>query len=145
MINVNFTLLVQLANFLILLVVLNFLLFRPILKVLDDREKLVRESAELKERLGTLAQENIQEYESKLHTAKQESMAMRSGHRSEAMALFREAVQNTKIENVGELDKARAALAAEAESSRKVLKAEAEGLAGRIASKLMGRAVGGGS
>ncbi len=56
MISVNFTLLVQLANFLILLVILNFLLFKPILRVLDEREALVKESADLKERLGGLAE-----------------------------------------------------------------------------------------
>ena len=79
MISINFTLVIQLVNFLILLVILNFLLFRPILKVLDDREKLVKDSSELKERLSTLADENISEYESKLHSAKQESMPVTCG------------------------------------------------------------------
>ena len=54
MININYTLLIQLANFLILMVILNFLLFRPILRVLDERERLVKESTEIKERLKEL-------------------------------------------------------------------------------------------
>ena len=143
MIIINFTLVIQLVNFLILLVILNFLLFRPILKVMDDREKLVKDSSELKERLGTLADENISEYESKLHSAKQESMTIRAGGRTEAMTQFRQIVQETKADNVQELEKARDALKEEAERSRKVLQSEAENLAVQVASKLVGRSVGG--
>ena len=143
MISINFTLVVQLVNFLILLVLLNYLLFRPILKVLDDREKLVKDSSELKERLGALAEENMSEYESKLHSAKQESMAIRAGGRSESLVQFRQIVQETKSENVQELEKARGVLKEEAERSRKVLQSESENLAVQIASKLVGRSVGG--
>jgi F-type H+-transporting ATPase subunit b len=143
LISINFTLVIQLVNFLILLVILNFLLFRPILKVLDDRAKLVKDSSELKERLGTLADENISEYESKLHSAKQESMTIRAGGRNESLAQFRQIVQDTKADNVQELEKARGTLKEEAERSRKVLQSEAENLAVQIASKLVGRSVGG--
>jgi len=143
LISINFTLLVQLVNFLILLVVLNFLLFRPILKILDEREKLVKDSTELEERAGLLADENISEYESKLHSAKQESMSIRASGRNEALAQLRRTVQQTKAGNVQELDKARDALKEEAERSRKILKPEAENLAVQIASKLMGRSAGG--
>lgn len=143
MISVNFTLVVQLVNFLVLLVVLNFLLFKPILKVLDDREKLVKDSSELKERLSTLADENISEYESKLHSAKQESMSIRAAGRSEALAQFRQTVQETKADNVQELEKARESLTEEAERSRKALQSETESLAVQVASKLVGRPIGG--
>jgi F-type H+-transporting ATPase subunit b len=143
LISINFTLLVQLVNFLVLLVILNFLLFKPILKVLDDRAKLLKDSAELKERLGTLADENISEYESKLHSAKQESMLIRADGRTEALAQLRQIVQETKANNVQELDKAREALKEEAERSRKILQSETENLAEQIATKLVGRYVGG--
>lgn len=143
MISVNFTLVVQLVNFLVLLVVLNFLLFRPILKVLDDREKLVKDSSELQERLGRLAEENISEYESKLHNAKQESMSIRAAGRTEAMIQMRQIVQETKADNVKELEQARDKLKEEAERSRKILQSEAESLAVQVATKLVGRPVGG--
>lgn len=143
MISINFTLLVQLVNFLILLVILNFLLFKPILKILDDREKLVKDSAELKERLGTLADENISEYESKLHSAKQKSMSIRVDSRNEALAQLRQTIQQTKADNVQELEKAREVLKDETDRSRKILQSETENLAVQVASKLMGRSVGG--
>jgi len=59
------------------------------------------------------------------------------------LAQLRRTVQQTKAGNVQELDKARDALKEEAERSRKILKPEAENLAVQIASKLMGRSVGG--
>lgn len=143
MIDVNFTLLVQLANFLILLVVLNKLLFKPVLKVLDEREKLVTESAELKERLGRLADESNQEYETRMLTAKQEAMSIRGEQRSEAMAGFRLVINEAKEAGMAELEKARAKLAAQVDESRKDLGDQAAGLAAGIAGKLMGRSLGG--
>jgi F0F1-type ATP synthase membrane subunit b/b' len=57
------------------LVILNFLLFRPVLRILDERERVVRESAELKENLGKLTGQSMEEYERKLLSAKQEAQA----------------------------------------------------------------------
>lgn len=139
MITINFTLLVQLANFLILLVVLNFLLFKPVLKILDEREKVVKESAELKEKLGELTEKNIEEYESKLLNAKQEAMGIRAAERSEALAGFKRTIQDAKLAGTEELEAARSQIATQAENSRKTLMDDARTLAGGIAETLVGR------
>ena len=139
MITVNFTLLVQLANFLILLVILNYLLFKPVLRVLDEREKLVTESAEMKEKLGQLTAENIEEYERKLLSAKQEAMGIRAAERTAAMASFRETVQKARDLGAQELEEARLEIASEAQRSRETLMTEAQELAGGIAVRLVGR------
>ncbi len=139
MITINFTLLVQLANFLILLVVLNFLLFKPVLKILDEREKVVKESAELKEKLGELTEKNIEEYESKLLNAKQEAMGIRAAERSEALAGFKRTIQDAKLAGNEELEVARSQIATQAENSRKTLMDNARTLAGGIAETLVGR------
>ena len=143
MIEVNFTLLVQLANFLILMVILNVLLFKPVLKVLDERNKLVTESGELKERLGKLADENIAEYEQKLHDGKQEAMGIRNEGRTEAMGEFRQRLQQARAEGEQELEKARQGIAVQTEESRQALMGDAANIASGIASKLMGRSLGG--
>ncbi|MGD8352910.1 MAG: ATP synthase F0 subunit B [Pseudomonadota bacterium] len=139
MIQVNFTLLVQLANFLILLVILNYLLFKPVLKILDERERVIRESAEIKENLGELTAKNIEEYESKLLAGKQEAMAIRASERTEAMAGFRKTIQDAKLAGAQDLDAARKEIEAQAEDSRDALMSEAKALAADIAANLMGR------
>jgi len=139
LISVNFTLLVQLANFLILLVILNYLLFKPILRVLDEREKLVSESAELKEKLGQLTSESIEEYESKLLAAKQEAMGIRAAERAAAMTGFRQTIQEARVTGTEELEKARQEIASQAEKSREALLTEAHTLADGIAVRLVGR------
>lgn len=141
MITINFTLLVQLANFLILLVVLNFLLFKPVLRVLDERERLVKESTEIKERLTTLADEGVARYEKQLMDAKQQAMGIRTSVRSEVMAEFRNQVLVAKESSLQELDEARKKITAEAESTRKVLLDDAKVIAQEIAGKLMGRSL----
>jgi len=139
LISVNFTLLVQLANFLILLVILNFLLFKPVLRILDERERVVKESTELKEKFGQLAQESIGEYEGRILAAKQEAMEIRASGRSKAMSAFRKMVQEAKQKGAEDLDAARKKIAAQADSNRKNLMVEAEALAGDIAATMMGR------
>lgn len=139
MITVNFTLLVQLANFLILLVILNFLLFKPVLRILDERERVIRESAEMKENLGQLTAKSIDEYESKLLAAKQEAMGIRASERTEAMVGFRKTIQDAKLAGVKELEAARKEIASQVEASRKTLLTDASELAGEIAANLVGR------
>jgi F-type H+-transporting ATPase subunit b len=131
--------LVQLANFLILLVILNFLLFKPILRILDEREALVNESAELKSRLGGLADENIDEYESKLYSAKQEAMGIRATLRNESLTEYRRVLQAARDESAVELEATRQKITDQAEVSRKALQGEANSLAQRIFAKLVGR------
>jgi F-type H+-transporting ATPase subunit b len=131
--------LVQLANFLILLVILNYLLFKPILRVLDEREALVKESADLKKRLGGLAEENIEEYEARLYSAKQEAMGIRTTRRSAALGEYRKILQEARDHGAVELEGARKKIAEQAETSRQALQGEAGSLAQGIAAKLMGR------
>jgi F-type H+-transporting ATPase subunit b len=139
LISVNFTLLVQLANFLILLVILNFLLFKPVLRILDEREALVNESAELKKRLGGLADENIQEYESRLYSAKQEAMGIRATLRNESMTEYRKVLQAARDDSAVELEATRQKITDQAEVSRKALQGEVNSLAQGIFAKLVGR------
>jgi F-type H+-transporting ATPase subunit b len=131
--------LVQLANFLILLVILNFLLFKPVLRILDEREALVNESAELKKRLGGLADENIQEYESRLYSAKQEAMGIRATLRNESMTEYRKVLQAARDESAVELEATRQKITDQAEVSRKALQGEVNSLAQGIFAKLVGR------
>jgi F-type H+-transporting ATPase subunit b len=131
--------LVQLANFLILLVILNFLLFKPVLRVLDEREALVNESAELKTRLGGLADENIDEYESRLYSANQEAMGIRATLRNESLTEYRRVLQAARDESAVELEATRKKITDQAEVSRKALQGEANSLAQRIFAKLVGR------
>jgi F-type H+-transporting ATPase subunit b len=139
LISVNFTLLVQLANFLILLVILNFLLFKPVLRILDEREALVNESAELKKRLGGLADENIQEYESRLYSAKQEAMGIRATLRNESMTEYRKVLQAARDDSAVELEATRQKITDQAEVTRKALQGEVSSLAQGIFAKLVGR------
>jgi F-type H+-transporting ATPase subunit b len=121
------------------LVILNFLLFKPVLRILDEREALVNESAELKSRLGGLADENIDEYESKLYSAKQEAMGIRATLRNEAMTEYRKTLQAARDESAVELEATRKKITDQAEVSRKALQGEANSLAQGIFAKLVGR------
>ena len=93
----------------------------------------------MKEKLGQLTTENIEKYESKLLNAKQEAMSIRAAGRADAMAGFREAVQEARAAGDQELEKARQEVASEAERSRETLMAETRELADGITARLVGR------
>ena len=143
MINVNFTLLVQLANFLILMVILNYLLFKPILRVIDERNRLIGDASEIKERLGQLADESIGKYERKILTAKQEAMRIRGVARSEGLGQYRQKVEEAREAGHEQVEGARKELVKEAVAVRETLMADTGTLASAIAARLLGRKVGG--
>jgi len=144
LINVSpITLGIQLFLFLALVVLLNFLLFQPILRVLDRRDKVLREQNALREEFTRLAEEKAKSYEDRIHSSHQEAMSLRGEARSKAAAALRALVQKARDENLAELEKTRKGLAAGADSARAGMKAQVEGLARELSASLLGRAAGG--
>ena len=84
MIEINFTLLIQAANFLLLIFLLNVVLYKPILKILEEREhRIDGQQAEAK-KITDDSQALIDEYNRKLHEAKIEAMNAKNAARSQA-------------------------------------------------------------
>ncbi len=44
MIDLNYTMLIQMVNFLVLIFILNLLLYKPITKIIDERNKKIEDS-----------------------------------------------------------------------------------------------------
>lgn len=144
MINVSpITLGIQLFIFLALVVLLNFFLFQPILRVLERREKVLREQNALKEQFTRLAEEKAKAYEDRIHASRLEAMAVRGEARSKGAAALRAMVQKSRDENLAEVDKARKSLAAGADQARAAMKSQVESLAGELSRSLLGARAGG--
>ncbi len=63
MIDINYTLFIQMANFLIFLVLMNFVLYRPIRRVVAERNRLISEKQGEIELLETQARASLLEYD----------------------------------------------------------------------------------
>jgi F-type H+-transporting ATPase subunit b len=141
MIDINISLLYQLANFIVLLIALDIILFKPIRQVIQEREQGISSSLgdarTAQERMQVL----LEQYNASLADAKQKATATFNGIYQQGLDSQRDMISAERTKAGEMLDKARAEVAASAASARADLKKEAERLSQEITSKLLGRAV----
>ncbi len=141
MIDINVSLFYQLANFIVLLIALNFILFKPIRQIMQEREQGISSSfgdaKTAQERMQTL----LEQYNSSLAEAKLKSAATFNALYQQGLDAQRDMIAAERAKAGEMLDKARADVAASANTARAELKQEAERLSQEITSKLLGRAV----
>jgi F-type H+-transporting ATPase subunit b len=141
MIDINVSLLYQLANFIVLLIALNFILFKPIRQVIQEREQGISSSLGDAKAAQERMQNLLEQYNASLADAKQKATAAFNGIYQQGLDSQRDMISAERTKAGEMLDKARAEVAASAESARADLKKEAERLSQEITSKLLGRAV----
>ncbi|HUJ19615.1 MAG TPA: ATP synthase F0 subunit B [Nitrospirota bacterium] len=141
MIDINVSVLYQLANFIVLLIVLNYILFRPIRQVMLDREQGISSALGEAKSAQDRMQNLLEQYNASLAEAKQKAAATFNAIYQQGLDAQRDMIAAERTKAGEMLDKARADVAAAAESARGELKREAERLSQEITSKLLGRAV----
>jgi F-type H+-transporting ATPase subunit b len=141
MIDINVSVLYQLANFIVLLIVLNYILFRPIRQIMLDREQGISSALGEAKSAQDRMQNLLEQYNASLAEAKQKAAATFNSIYQQGLDAQRDMIAAERTKAGEMLDKARADVAAAAESARGELKREAERLSQEIASKLIGRAV----
>ena len=115
------TLLAQIAAFVILLVILYIFAYKPVLKMLDERARKIKESIDEVQKVKDQASQTEEEFKKKMESASKEgqeviSKAMRTGEearkraqeeaKQEAQALVEKArveIQRERSETIGEL------------------------------------------
>ena len=141
MVDINITLVIQLANFLILLVALHFILFRPILRTMEEREQGISSALGDARSAQERVQKRMEEYNTLLADAKQKAAAAFTAIYQEGLDAQRDMIAAER-DKAGELlDKARADIKAAADAARADLKQETERLSQDITVKLLGRAL----
>ncbi len=141
MIDINVSLLIQLANFIVLFIVLNAILFKPIRQVMQERELGISsafgDAKTAQERMQNL----LGEYNASLAEAKQKAMTAYNSLYQQGLDAQRDMVAAERTKAGDMLDKARAEIVTASSAARGDLKKEAERLSQDITAKLLGRAV----
>jgi F-type H+-transporting ATPase subunit b len=141
LIEVNFTLLIQIFNFFLLMFVLNKLLYKPVLKVLEERDKRVAGGQEEARKLVENGQEIFSSYNQKLHNAKIDAIAVKNATRNQAVeeanAIIDEARKKAEV-IVADVQKE---MAEEIARVKKELEPELGIMASTIAQQILGRKV----
>lgn len=138
------SLLIIFVLFILFVVVMNYILFKPISKVLDERESLTSGAAAEARAAARQYQTRLANYEDAIRQARAESYRKLEQQRAAALEERRKLLENAKADADAEIVKAKTQIAAEATTARTSLETEARQIAEQISRTVLGRAVGGG-
>lgn len=124
---------------LVLVGVLNSLLFKPLLKVMHEREAASASARALAAKAAADAAAALQQYEQRTAAARAEVNREMDEVRRVAEAKRTELVAATRAEAQAQLDDARASLAADTAAARARLEADAEVLGATVVERILGR------
>ena len=141
MIEIDMTMPIQIANILILIVIMNIVLYRPVRKILEERQKKIASLNKDVETFDRNARLRLEDFDQKINEARNKAKAEFDGLRSAAQASgaeivgkIRKEVEAAKAEQLKEIESQFAA-------AQKELQGQVESFAGDMASKVLGRAV----
>jgi F-type H+-transporting ATPase subunit b len=140
-IDINIAFVVQIVNILLLMVILNFFLYRPIRKVLSERNAELAGAREKTAAVDNEVQEKMALYESRLREVKSkasdEKGAMLKVARQEEAAILDKA----RGEATDSLNAIKNKVAKEGADARLMLKEQALSLSREISEKVLGRSL----
>jgi F-type H+-transporting ATPase subunit b len=124
---------------LLLTVVLDRLLFKPLLRVMAERQRAITSARELAERSANEARLAVAEFDRKTSEARAELYKQMDEMRRTALDERAAILSRTRAEAEAEIAAASARLQEEAEDARRRLSADAEVLGGAVAERILGR------
>jgi F-type H+-transporting ATPase subunit b len=124
---------------LLLTAVLNRLLFKPVLRVIAERERAVASARELADRSAIQARAAAAEFERQTREARAELYRQMDEMRRAATNTRVQILAETRAEAEAEVTAASAQLKAQADEARRTLEAEADALGVQVAERILGR------
>ncbi|MBN1635179.1 MAG: ATP synthase F0 subunit B [Deltaproteobacteria bacterium] len=141
MIELNWTFVVQIINFLILMFILNKILYKPILKVLDERDAEIVGGQQKNKQMIEDAEKLLKEYSERMQVAKLDALSVKNSAHKEAVeqanVIIRESRENAE-EIIFQVSRE---MEQEIEKAKKDLEPELGSMAETIAQQLLGRKV----
>lgn len=141
MINLDLAFVIQLINFLILVLILNMFLFKPIRKVLADRNGELSAAKAKAEAVDKGVQEKMAEYESRLRDVKGVAGNERTTLIKEAQAEEAAVLEKARKEAAESLAAIKERIAREAADAKALLQEQARTLSLEICEKVLGRSL----
>ena len=123
----------------LLAIVLDHVLFKPLLRVMRERETAVKSAMQAAEAAAAKARDASAEFDANVTAARADLYKQMDERRKAAESYRRELLAGTKADVDAQLASAKAELEVQAAKARATLEAEAEELGKDIATKVLGR------
>jgi len=144
-INPDGSLVFVLILFLLFVFVMNRLLFRPVSRILDQRQTLTTGAANEARAAARRYENKLGEYEATIRQARAESYKKLEEGRAAALEQRRQVVEEAKQKTAEEIARAKAEIERQATQARATLEIESRQIAENISRTILGRTVGGGA
>ncbi len=141
MVELNYTVWIQMANFLLLIFILNFLLYKPVLKIIEKRNKKIEESNEEVMSLDETIERKISEYEEKIRQARAAAAAQRDEIEEEGTEQGEVITGKVRDEISKKMEAFKVNMQKEVDEAMDVLRDQTRTIAGEISEKVLGRGI----
>ncbi|SNB47556.1 ATP synthase F0 subunit B [Geobacter sp. DSM 9736] len=141
MINLDLTFVIQLINFLVLMLVLNIFLYKPLRKVLSEREKEISGARQRAAGVDSDVQEKVALYEARLREVKLQAHERRGAMLKEAQAEEAATLEKARKEASDTIGAIKGKVAQEAADAKNLLREQARSLSLEICEKVLGRSL----
>ena len=141
MIEVNFTLIIQMINFFLLIFILNKILYKPILKILEEREQRIEGQQQQAKKTIEDGQVILTDYNKKLYDAKIDAMNTKNAARNEASEQANGIIEDSRKKSEEIITRMQQEMASEIAQAKKELDPELSVMAATIAQQILGRKV----
>ena len=141
MIELNFTLVIQLVIVLSLMAILTQILFKPFLSVLQERRNRIEGAEKRAKDLQQQAEELIERYREAIAAGQAQGAGIRDEIRKTSLAEETEILQKAMGEANRLIQEMKAKVAEEARAARTDLRLQAQNLSREITEKILGRSV----
>lgn len=141
MIELNFTLFIQVINFLLIIFILNKLLYKPILKILEERDARIGGGQQKAKKLIEDSEALLNDYNQKLHNAKIDALNTKNVARSAAAEQANGIIDEARKKAEDIIEQIQQEMAREMAQAKKELEPELGVMATTIAQQILGRKV----
>jgi len=141
MIEINLSLLIQMANFLVFLLLMNLVLYRPIRRIVAERKKMMAEKQEGIERLEVEATSAVQEYDRKIQESRRSGLQRIQELKTAAYDEEKQLLQKISEEAAAQVQKMRAQIQKDISVARDQLREQVKSFSVQLAQKILGRSI----
>lgn len=141
MLNIDGTLILQIANFLFLLFILNIILFKPIRKILAQREEEMNSRQQTIDDYQGRAEQSEKDIEEGKVLARKEGYTTKETLKAQGLEEEKGILQEAGAGVEQKLDAAKKEIEAKVAAAREALEGQISGFSNELAQKILGRSI----
>lgn len=141
MVEIDYTVFIQLVLFLLLIWILNQVLYKPLLQIMDRRKGVLDKAQEEVKTVQETIDRRVAAYEEKIRSAKMEAMGQKGDLAKEGADAAKVITDKAKGEIAGLMADFQAKLQKELASARDLLRNQSRVISLEIAEKVLGRSI----